>query len=144
MAIWLYLFFLPFQIYDNLKWITIPATCFAAFLFLGFLEIGAEIENPFNYDDNDLDIDGYCLAIARELAEIMAHEPKAPSSFIFNNFNQPFAPADRRTATQLLSDQNGNEYLDETHGMDNVHATLVRSWRSVTEMTTHHKKKIAA
>jgi predicted membrane chloride channel (bestrophin family) len=35
-----------FQIYDNLKWITIPATCFAAFLFLGFLEIGAEIENP--------------------------------------------------------------------------------------------------
>ncbi|CAE6457946.1 unnamed protein product [Rhizoctonia solani] len=144
MAIWLYLFFLPFQIYDKLKWITIPATGFAAFLFLGFLEIGAEIENPFNYDDNDLDIDGYCLAIARELAEIMAHEPKAPSSFIFNEFNQPFAPADRRTAQELLSDQKSNEYLDETHGMDNVHATMVRSWRTVTEMTTHHKKKIAA
>lgn len=144
MAIWLYLFFLPFQIYDSLKWVTIPATGFAAFLFLGFLEIGAEIENPFNYDDNDLDIDGYCLAIARELAEIMAHDPKAPSSFIFNDFNQPFAPADRRTATELLTEHKSNEYLDETHGMDNVHATLVRSWRSVTEMTTHHKKKIAA
>ncbi|KAG8679008.1 hypothetical protein FRC09_019334, partial [Ceratobasidium sp. 395] len=42
MAVWLYLLFLPFQIYDSLKWVTIPATLFAAFLYLGFLEIGAE------------------------------------------------------------------------------------------------------
>ena len=43
MAIWLYLFFLPFQIQTQMKWLTIPATTFAAFLFLGFLEIGAEM-----------------------------------------------------------------------------------------------------
>lgn len=43
MAIWLYLFFLPFQIQTAMKWLTIPATTFAAFLFLGFLEIGAEM-----------------------------------------------------------------------------------------------------
>ncbi|QRV90978.1 bestrophin protein [Ceratobasidium sp. AG-Ba] len=130
MAVWLYLFFLPFQIYDALKWVTIPATLFAAFLFLGFLEIGAEIENPFNYDDNDLDIDGYCLSIARELAEIMAHDPSPPQSYIFSDFNQPFAPADR--------------YQDELSGMETVKATLVRNWREVNEATTHHKKKIAA
>ncbi|KAG8706512.1 hypothetical protein FRC08_001007 [Ceratobasidium sp. 394] len=144
MAIWLYLFFLPFQIYTALKWVTIPATLFAAFLFLGFLEIGAEIENPFNYDENDLDIDGYCLSIARELAEIMAHDPSPPSTYIFSDFNQPFAPADRRTASELLSGS-PSEYHDEVSGMENVRATLVRSWRSVNEMTTHHKKnKIAA
>lgn len=144
MAIWLYLFFLPFQIYDALKWVTIPATCFAAFLFLGFLEIGAEIENPFNYDENDLDIDGYCLAIGRELAEIMAHDPSPPISYIFNEFNQPFAPADRRTVPELLSEANSKEYHDENHGVDNVRATLVRSWREVNELTTHNKKTIAA
>ncbi|KAG9128323.1 hypothetical protein FRC07_000831 [Ceratobasidium sp. 392] len=144
MAIWLYLFFLPFQIYQTLKWITIPATLFAAFLFLGFLEIGAEIENPFNYDENDLDIDGYCLSIARELAEIMAHDPSPPSTYIFSDFNQPFAPADRRTAAELLSG-NPSEYHDETSGMESMRTTLVRSWRSVNEMTTHHKKnRIAA
>jgi len=144
MAIWLYLFFLPFQIYPALKWVTIPATLFAAFLFLGFLEIGAEIENPFNYDDNDLDIDGYCLSIGRELAEIMAHDASPPSTYIFSDFNQPFAPADRRTASELLSGS-PSEYHDETSGMENVRATLVRNWRSVNEMTTHHKKnKIAA
>ncbi|CAE6518697.1 unnamed protein product [Rhizoctonia solani] len=43
MAIWLYLFFLPFQVYPQLRWIVIPATTFAAFLYLGFLEIGAEM-----------------------------------------------------------------------------------------------------
>ncbi|KAG9103862.1 hypothetical protein FRC07_009911, partial [Ceratobasidium sp. 392] len=89
MAVWLYLFFLPFQIYDTLKWITIPATLFAAFLYLGFLEIGAEIENPFMYDENDLDVDSYCLSIARELAEITAHNAAPPSEYIFSPMNQP-------------------------------------------------------
>ncbi|CAE6463627.1 unnamed protein product [Rhizoctonia solani] len=144
MAIWAYVFFLPFQIYRAMDWLTIPATTLTALLFIGFLEIGAEVENPFNYDDNDLDIDGYCLAIARELAEIMAHNPRKPSSFIFNKFNQPFAPEDRRTAPELLSSKKDNEYLDETNGMESVHATMVRNWRSVREMTTHHKEKIAA
>ncbi|KAG8706777.1 hypothetical protein FRC11_007979, partial [Ceratobasidium sp. 423] len=46
MAIWLYLFFLPFQVYLQLGWIVIPATTFAAFLYLGFLEIGAEMWVP--------------------------------------------------------------------------------------------------
>lgn len=144
MAIWLYLFFLPFQIYAAMKWLTIPATLFAAFLFLGFLEIGAEIENPFNYDDNDLDIDGYCLSIARELAEVIAHDPSPPSSYIFSDFNQPFAPEDRRSARELITESGGREYMDETSGMENVRATLVKSWRSVNDITTHHKKKTIA
>lgn len=145
MAIWLYLFFLPFQIQSAMKWLTIPATTFAAFLFLGFLEIGAEIENPFNYDENDLDIDGYCLSISRELAEIMAHNACPPSSYVFSDLNQPFAPADRHTALELLSGSGEQNYLDENSGVENVRATLVKSWRDVNEMTTHHKKnKIAA
>lgn len=48
------------------------ATAFASFLFLGFLEIGAEIENPFDYDSNDLDLDAFCTAVKHDLAEITA------------------------------------------------------------------------
>jgi len=40
---WMYLFLLPFQIYNAYKWLTIPGTAFAAFLLLGFLEIGREV-----------------------------------------------------------------------------------------------------
>lgn len=45
LSIWFYLLFLPFQVYPSLKWITVPGTAFASFLFLGFLEIGAEVCN---------------------------------------------------------------------------------------------------
>ena len=54
MSVWLYLLFLPFQVVTPMGWITIPGTAFASFLFLGFMEIGQEIENPFNYELNDL------------------------------------------------------------------------------------------
>ncbi|KAI5888298.1 UPF0187-domain-containing protein [Schizophyllum commune H4-8] len=102
MSLWLYLLFLPFQVYPLMDWITIPGTAFASFLLLGFLEIGQEIENPFNYDENDLDLDGFCLSIQRELHEITAHTAPEPSEFVFSMWNQPFAPADRRTAYDLV------------------------------------------
>ncbi|CAE6436177.1 unnamed protein product [Rhizoctonia solani] len=143
MAIWLYLFFLPFQVYLQLRWVVIPATTFAAFLYLGFLEIGAEIENPFMYDENDLDIDSYCLSIAREIAEITAHNPLPPSEYIFSPSNQPFAPADRRTASDLATDME-HEYYNEETGMQSVHVTLVKRWRAVNEMTRDSKKRVAA
>ncbi|KAF8677702.1 Bestrophin, RFP-TM, chloride channel [Rhizoctonia solani] len=143
MAIWLYLFFLPFQVYTQLGWIVIPATTFASFLYLGFLEIGAEIENPFMYDENDLDIDSYCLSIAREIAEITAHDPVPPAAYIFSPANQPFAPADRRTASDLTTDME-HEYYNEGTGMQNLHTTLVKGWRAVNEMTRDNKKRVAA
>ncbi|CUA68318.1 hypothetical protein RSOLAG22IIIB_07846 [Rhizoctonia solani] len=143
MAIWLYLFFLPFQVYPQLRWIVIPATTFASFLYLGFLEIGAEIENPFMYDENDLDIDSYCLSIAREIAEITAHDPIPPSEYIFSPSNQPFAPGDRRTASDLTTDME-HEYYNEETGMQSLHTTLVRGWRVVNEMTRDTKKRVAA
>jgi len=40
---------------------------------LGFLQIGQEIENPFNYDLNDLNLDDFCENIVLELAQVTAH-----------------------------------------------------------------------
>ena len=44
---WLYLFFLPFQLVDDFGWYTIPGVAVAAFIYLGFLAAGEEIEQPF-------------------------------------------------------------------------------------------------
>ncbi|KAH7338334.1 Bestrophin, RFP-TM, chloride channel-domain-containing protein [Rhizoctonia solani] len=66
----LYVFFLPFQLWPTLRWVTIPATSIAAFLFFGFIVAGEEIENPFGYDKNDLNLDHFCRNIIH--AELMA------------------------------------------------------------------------
>ncbi|KAB5591670.1 Bestrophin protein [Ceratobasidium theobromae] len=168
MAVWLYLLFLPFQIYDSLGWLTIPATTFSAFLYLGFLEIGAEMldlfvelgdnptnkrsvsslinsENPFQYDENDLDIDLYCLSIARDLAEITAHNPIPPEEYIFSSLNQPFAPTDFTSALDLTTNLNKDHaYLNEGANMQTLRAKLVQGWRTVSKVTTDHRKKISA
>ncbi|KAL1744583.1 Bestrophin, RFP-TM, chloride channel-domain-containing protein [Schizophyllum fasciatum] len=121
MSLWLYLLFLPFQVYPLMDWITIPGTAFASFLLLGFLEIGQEIENPFNYDENDLDLDGFCLSIQRELHEITAHTAPEPADFVFSMWNQPFAPADRRTAHDLVA---GHAYVFPAPGAETGDAEL--------------------
>ncbi|TCD62726.1 hypothetical protein EIP91_006524 [Steccherinum ochraceum] len=133
-SLWLYLFFLPFQIFDAFKFLTIPATAFASFLLLGFLEIGQEIENPFNYDLNDLDLDHFCLAVQRELHEITAHTTPDLDEFVFTEWNQPFAPADRRTAKDMMADANHDYHGPET-GVHSIRKTLLKSWREVDEAT---------
>lgn len=44
-----YLLLLPFQIYQPLGWVTIPAQFIAACVFWGFLELASQIEQPFGY-----------------------------------------------------------------------------------------------
>ncbi|CAE6488252.1 unnamed protein product, partial [Rhizoctonia solani] len=73
-TVWLYLFFLPFQLTGTFGYWTIFGVGIAAFMFLGLLAAGEEIEQPFGavldpilemesntvspgYDENDLDLD---------------------------------------------------------------------------------------
>jgi hypothetical protein len=89
LTVWAYLFFLPFQLYQYLGWLTIPATTVAAITYLGFLEIGAQvclrsklyeklkegnwkIQMPFAYDQSDLDLDGFVGKLSRQLAQVTA------------------------------------------------------------------------
>ncbi|EMD31931.1 hypothetical protein CERSUDRAFT_119262 [Gelatoporia subvermispora B] len=134
LSLWLYLFFLPFQIFDAFQWLTIPATAFASFLLLGFLEIGQEIENPFNYDLNDLDLDQFCLSIQRELQEITAHTSPEPEVYIFSPWNQPFAPGDRRNAEEMMNDVD-HAYHGPDTGMLSIRRTLLKSWWDVDQIT---------
>jgi putative membrane protein len=140
MSLWLYLFFLPFQIYTGMKYVTIPGTAFASFLLLGFLEIGQEIENPFNYDLNDLDLDYFCLAIQRELHLITAYPNPDPRDYLFTDLNQPFAPADRRTARELTETGDHQYRLPDERdaaepGIASLRRTLVQGWKAVDTIT---------
>lgn len=84
---WVYILILPFQLTDYLKWVTIPATIFAAYIILGIAIIGREIENPFGDDVNDLPLDSYCEQIRRDIDIIMCHSPANTKSFIQQDEN---------------------------------------------------------
>ncbi|KAF2672760.1 UPF0187-domain-containing protein [Microthyrium microscopicum] len=72
---WVYIIVLPFQLELTLKWVMIPASVIAAYIILGILLIGREIENPFGHDVNDLPLDAFCLQIASDV-DIIASRKK--------------------------------------------------------------------
>jgi len=99
---WLYLTILPFQLLPTLGYLTIPATFIAGYTFLGFLEIGSQIEQPLGYDATDLDMGAFAANIRKELREVAAMPPIDPSIFIFSEFNEPLGSADTRSAAELM------------------------------------------
>ncbi|KAK8097643.1 uncharacterized protein PG998_013129 [Apiospora kogelbergensis] len=64
---WVYILLLPFQLFNTLGWITVPASVFAAYIILGIALIGQEIENPFDEGVNDLPLDTFCDQIRRDV-----------------------------------------------------------------------------
>ncbi|TFK68071.1 UPF0187-domain-containing protein [Pluteus cervinus] len=84
----IYCFALPFQIWTALNWLTIPATTIASFIFFGFLTAGEEIENPFGYDKNDLNLDHFTHNIIRtELRAITSTAAPDPTNWAFSPEN---------------------------------------------------------
>ncbi|EIM91945.1 UPF0187-domain-containing protein [Stereum hirsutum FP-91666 SS1] len=74
-TVWIYLIFLPFQLVDQFGWSSIPGTAIAAFIYLGFVAAGEEIEQPFGYDENDLDLDMFCKEIVHADIEKLKRTP---------------------------------------------------------------------
>ncbi|KAF7288829.1 hypothetical protein HMN09_01364800 [Mycena chlorophos] len=74
-TVWLYLFLLPFQLMGDFGWHTVPAVFVGAFIYLGFVAAGEEIEQPFGYDENDLDLDLFCQDIIRVDIESLKAAP---------------------------------------------------------------------
>lgn len=46
-TVWIYLFFLPFQLVNQFGYYAIPGVAIASFIYLGFIAAGEEIEQPF-------------------------------------------------------------------------------------------------
>ncbi|PPR04269.1 hypothetical protein CVT26_004059 [Gymnopilus dilepis] len=95
-TVWIYLFFLPFQLVTQFQYYTIPGVAIAAFIYLGFLAAGEEIEQPFGkppwllapflrkpddlthvpgYDENDLDLDLFCHSIIHNELKQLRNTP---------------------------------------------------------------------
>ena len=60
-----------------------------SYIVIGFAAIGAEIENPFGYDKNDLNLDFFTSSIiSQELAAITARPFPSPDEWMFSADNQ--------------------------------------------------------
>ena len=79
---WVYVMALPFQLWDALRWVTIPGTIIGAYIILGIAAIGREIEDPFGHDVNDLPLDQYCRQIQAEIDVIASKAAPKPEHFI--------------------------------------------------------------
>lgn len=79
---WVYIVMLPFQLYNQLGWVTIPASTIAAYIILGILLIGREIENPFGEDVNDLPLDNFCQQIAHDVDVISSKRKPDVAEFV--------------------------------------------------------------
>ncbi|KAL8279226.1 hypothetical protein RQP46_008263 [Phenoliferia psychrophenolica] len=91
-------------IHKTLGYLTIVGEAVAATMFLGFMELGQQLEQPFGYDDSDLDLDHFCELIGSELAEIVAH-PCPDLDWVFTEDNLPFGPDDGRSAVSIVEDR---------------------------------------
>jgi putative membrane protein len=69
--VFIYCLSLPFELVDQLVWLTAPVVGLVSFAIFGIEEIGAEIENPFGYDANDLPLDDICCNIQRNMEDLM-------------------------------------------------------------------------
>jgi len=83
-TVWVYCLSLPFQLVGLADYATIPIVFFASMVLIGIERIGAEIENPFGYDENDLPLDEFCKHIKDELDGIISSPIKYVSPDIFN------------------------------------------------------------
>ena len=58
---------------------------------MGYASIAEEIENPFGYDQNDLNLGYYCREIiAKELDAVTSRKYAEPEDWIFSPQNKPF------------------------------------------------------
>lgn len=93
---------LPFQLWDALRWVTIPGSIFAAYIILGIAAIGREIENPFGMDVNDLPLEQYCAEIEMDIDIVMSQPAPKPSDFMRKRANMPIWPLSHSGLTEWL------------------------------------------
>jgi putative membrane protein len=123
--VWGFCIVLPFQLTALFSWVTIPASMITAWILFGLLHISYEIENPFGYDINDLDLDRYCRGLAVDLDLICSYLPgQDPHEWLYSEHNKPLWPLQRPVS-----------FLDARGwGVDTVRERLEERRRRVMEL----------
>jgi putative membrane protein len=75
MLLTVYFTLMPLGLVHDLGWWTIMDIAFISFMIFSINEIGAEIEEPFGSDLNDLPLDLICNTIARNINEMLTLRP---------------------------------------------------------------------
>jgi ion channel-forming bestrophin family protein len=76
----LYLVTFPWGIAHDFGWWTFPLTAVIAYFMLGLETVAEHVEEPFGYDDDDLDLDQLCQAIETSVNEVFDRRNRKSSS----------------------------------------------------------------
>lgn len=87
---------LPFQLWDDLRYITIPGCIFAAYIIIGLAAIGREIENPFGNDVNDLPLEAFCEELEMDIDTITSQPAPTTIDFMKKPNNMPIWPLSQK------------------------------------------------
>ena len=77
-SVYLYCMLLPFGLVDTLGWMTPAMVCFVAYTFLALEAVGAELEDPFGTEPNDLPLDALSHGIEASLLRLIDEPPRTP------------------------------------------------------------------
>ncbi|MFO1065018.1 MAG: bestrophin family ion channel [Pirellulales bacterium] len=67
----IFLFTFPWGIAEDFGWWTMPLTAITAYFMLGLEVVAEHVEEPFGYDDDDLDLDALCRTISSSVADLI-------------------------------------------------------------------------
>lgn len=74
----------PLVMVGGLGWTTGLVTAFISFIYLSINEVGAEIEEPFGHDPNDLPLDFICNTINRNVEDLIEQVSNSQPKPIIN------------------------------------------------------------
>ncbi len=69
-CILLFLLTLPWGIASDFGWWTVPLTIITSYFMIGMETVAEHVEEPFGFDEDDLDLEGLCSTIERSVDEI--------------------------------------------------------------------------
>lgn len=82
LVLWLVLY--PLHVMAFYGWYTILLASLISYAVLGIESMASEIENPFGYDRNDLDLDKFCQGICSETQDILRRHSSADARLLFD------------------------------------------------------------
>ena len=83
-SVYLYCLLLPFGLVDTLGWMTPAMVCFVAYTFLALEALGAELEEPFGTQPNDLALGALAHGIEASLLRLLDEPPRTAEPQVVN------------------------------------------------------------
>lgn len=77
-CIYLYCFWLPFGLQDAIGYMTPIIVCIIAYTFFALEALGAQLEDPFGLEPNDLALEGIAFTVEASVLELIDEAPRTP------------------------------------------------------------------